>query len=164
MLAYELRGITVEREYAAERLFVWGDGGELNQVWTNLLDNTIDAVKTAAPPEPRITMRTAREHNGVVVAITDNGTGIPPDVGEQIFEPFVTTKGVDEGTGLGLDISYRIVVGQHQGDLWFTSSPGETTFQLWQPTVEKVEREQDQYNGDESKLGHDMTNTHLTAS
>ena len=133
ILTYELRGVTVERRYDPQLPRVWGEGSALNQVWTNLLDNAIDAVKAEPAGEPRITIRTAREDGGVLVEIADNGPGIPPAIQPRIFEPFFTTKGVGEGTGLGLDISHRIVVRQHRGELRFTSVPGDTRFQVWLP-------------------------------
>ena len=133
VLTYKLRGVTVVREFAPDLPRVWASGGELNQVWTNLLDNAIAAVKAVPGNDPRITIRTAREDGGVVVEVADNGVGIPPEIQGRIFEPFFTTKGVGEGTGIGLDTSYRIVVRQHRGDLRFTSRPGDTRFRVWLP-------------------------------
>ncbi|HZR38962.1 MAG TPA: ATP-binding protein [Ktedonobacteraceae bacterium] len=121
--------IQVVREYdrSLPRLSVYGS--ELNQVWTNLIDNAIDAIDT----EGRITVRTWREGTYVCVAIIDNGTGIPPEIQSRIFEPFFTTKGVGKGTGLGLDIAYRIVVTNHHGTLQVSSQPGDTRFQVCLP-------------------------------
>jgi signal transduction histidine kinase len=102
---------------------VRGIAGELNQVWTNLLDNAIDA----SPVGGTVRIRTAREGNQALVEITDQGPGIPPELRSRIFEPFFTTKPVGQGTGLGLDTSYRIIRG-HKGDIRFESRPGETTF------------------------------------
>jgi signal transduction histidine kinase len=135
ILAYKLRGITVERQYAPDLPRITAYAGQLNQVWTNLLDNAVDAVKSlaASTTDPRITIRTARDGDGVRVEIADNGPGIPPAIQNRIFEPFFTTKGVGEGTGLGLDTSYRIVVRQHHGDLRFTSHPGDTRFTVHLP-------------------------------
>jgi signal transduction histidine kinase len=133
ILAYELRGITVDRRYAPDLPRITAFGGELNQVWTNLLDNAIDAVQAAPGGEPWIGVRAGREDGSIVVEIADNGPGIPPEVHDRIFEPFFTTKPVGEGTGLGLDTSYRIVVGQHAGELSFTSAPGETRFRVRLP-------------------------------
>jgi signal transduction histidine kinase len=97
--------------------------GELNQVWTNLLDNAMDA----APEDGTVRIHTVREGDDALVEIIDNGKGIAPDNRSRIFEPFFTTKGVGEGTGLGLDTSYRIVK-DHKGDIHFDSHPGETRF------------------------------------
>ena len=103
--------------------------GELNQVWTNLIDNALDAMDG----EGVITIRTARDGDNVVVEIADTGQGVPDELKERIFEPFFTTKPVGEGTGLGLDISWRIVVQRHRGDIRVASRPGETRFQVRLP-------------------------------
>jgi signal transduction histidine kinase len=99
-------------------------GSELNQVWTNLIDNAIDAVKGTG----KICIATFLDDDQVVVEIADNGSGIPPDVQSHIFEPFYTTKGVGSGTGLGLVISNRIVADRHGGEIEFESEPGNTRF------------------------------------
>jgi signal transduction histidine kinase len=122
------RGVTVQREYQRVPLLVDSFGSELNQVWTNLIDNAIDAM--GAKGELRV--RTYREDSCVVVEIGDNGPGISPDVQTHIFEPFFTTKGVGEGTGLGLDTVQRIVK-KHRGTIQVTSKPGDTLFQVWLP-------------------------------
>jgi signal transduction histidine kinase len=103
--------------------------GELNQVWSNLIDNAIDAVGG----EGEIAVRTTRENGRVVVEISDDGPGIPEEIQGRIFEPFFTTKDVGEGTGLGLDISRRIVVEQHGGDIGVESGPGGTRFRVLLP-------------------------------
>jgi signal transduction histidine kinase len=105
--------------------------GELNQVWTNLIDNAVDAMDGRGT----LTVRTRLEGDRVLVEIGDTGPGIPDAVAEHIFEPFYTTKPVGKGTGLGLDICWRIVVGRHGGDLTFTSTPGDTRFQVLLPTA-----------------------------
>jgi signal transduction histidine kinase len=133
ILAYKLRGITVERDYAPDLPRVTAYAGALNQVWTNLLDNAIDALKAAATPDPRIRIRAAPDGDGVLVEIADNGPGIPPAVQGRLFEPFFTTKPVGDGTGLGLDTAYRVVVRDHGGDLRFTSAPGATRFTVRLP-------------------------------
>ena len=135
ILAYKLRGITIDRHYAPDLPRITAYAGELNQVWTNLLDNAVDAVKSLNPPatDPRITIRTVRDGQGVLVEIADNGPGIPPAIQGRVFEPFFTTKGVGEGSGLGLDTSYRIVVRQHHGDLRVNSHPGDTRFTVLLP-------------------------------
>jgi signal transduction histidine kinase len=131
MLGHKFRKkhITVEREYdrGIPRLDVYGSS--LNQVWTNLLDNAIDAVGEGG----KIIVRTAFESDRVLVEICDNGSGIPEDVQDRIFEPFFTTKAVGAGTGLGLEISRRIIAGQHKGEIRVTSEPGDTRFSVRLP-------------------------------
>ncbi|QJS99577.1 cyclic nucleotide-binding domain-containing protein [Streptomyces asoensis] len=105
---------------------------ELNQVWTNLVDNAVFAVNSAGG-EGTLTVRTAREGDRLLVEFRDTGPGIPPDVRGRIFDPFFTTKPVGEGTGLGLDISWRIVVNKHHGSLHVESVPGDTRFQVLLP-------------------------------
>jgi signal transduction histidine kinase len=123
MLGSKLDDITIERLFADDlpRIEAWAF--ELNQVWTNLVDNAIDAMEGHGT----LTLTTRREGDEVVVQITDSGHGIAPEVLPQIFEPFFTTKGVVRGTGLGLDITRRIVVERHGGTIGFESQPGETT-------------------------------------
>lgn len=121
-------GINVTREYDKSLPKIIANGGELNQIWTNLIDNSICAMKGKG----ELKIRTARENDVALVEITDNGPGIPAEIQSRIFEPFFTTKGVGEGTGLGLDLTYRIV-GRHHGDIRFTSKPGETRFQIRLP-------------------------------
>ncbi|MFI5475338.1 ATP-binding protein [Streptomyces cacaoi] len=105
---------------------------ELNQVWTNLVDNAVFAINSAGG-EGTLTVRTAREGDRLMVEFRDTGPGIPPDVRGRIFDPFFTTKPVGEGTGLGLDISWRIVVNKHHGSLHAESVPGDTRFQVLLP-------------------------------
>jgi signal transduction histidine kinase len=125
------RGVTVQREYQRIPLLVDSFGSELNQIWTNLIDNAIDAM--GGKGELRV--RTYRDDSCVVVEIGDNGPGISPEVQTHIFEPFFTTKGVGEGTGLGLDTVQRIVK-KHRGNIQVTSKPGDTLFQVWLPLAE----------------------------
>lgn len=125
------RGITVHREYEKIPLLVNSYGSELNQVWTNIIDNAIDAMKGTG----ELRIRTYRDDDCVVVEIGDNGPGIPPDVEPHIFEPFYTTKGVGEGTGLGLDTALRIVK-KHRGSIQVDSKPGNTRFQIFLPLVD----------------------------
>lgn len=122
-------GITVKRRYAPDLPHLQGFGTELNQVWTNLIDNAIDAVAGRG----EITIRTRPEREGVLVEIEDNGPGISPELQSRIFDPFFTTKSPGQGTGLGLDISYNIVAHRHRGDIKVTSKPGRTCFQVWLP-------------------------------
>ena len=125
------KGVTVERDYQKVPLLVNSFGSELSQVWTNIIDNAIDAM--GGKGELRV--RTYREVDCVVVEIGDNGPGIPPEVQPRIFEPFFTTKGVGEGTGLGLDTVQRIVK-KHRGSIQVHSKPGDTRFQVWLPLAQ----------------------------
>lgn len=122
------RGVTVHRDYQPIPLLVDSFGSELNQVWTNIIDNAIDAMSGKG----ELRVRTCRQDDCVVVEITDNGPGISPSVLPRIFEPFFTTKGVGEGTGLGLDTVQRIVK-KHRGTVQVQSEPGATRFQVWLP-------------------------------
>jgi len=131
MLHHKLKDISIERDFDPDLPRLYAYGGELNQVWTNLLDNAADAV--ADVEKPRILLRTACEKDNVVVEIADNGPGIPPELQGRIFEPFFTTKGIGRGTGLGLGISHRVIVGRHKGDLHLESKPGDTRFQARLP-------------------------------
>jgi len=127
------RGVVVQRDYERFPFLVNSFGSELNQVWTNLIDNAIDAMHGKG----ELRVRTYREDNCVVVEIGDNGPGILPSVKPHIFEPFFTTKGVGEGTGLGLDTVQRIVK-KHRGNIQVTSKPGDTRFQVWLPLAENL--------------------------
>lgn len=122
------KGVSVERDYQKIPLLVNSFGSELSQVWTNIIDNAIDAM--GGKGELRV--RTYREDDCVVVEIDDNGPGIPPEVQPRIFEPFFTTKAVGEGTGLGLDTVQRIVR-KHRGNIQVHSKPGDTRFQVRLP-------------------------------
>ena len=122
------QGVAVQRDYQPVPLLVDSFGSELNQVWTNIIDNAIDAMRGKG----ELRVRTYREDNCVVVEIRDNGPGISPEVQPHIFEPFFTTKGVGEGTGLGLDTVQRIVK-KHRGNIQINSKPGDTRFQVWLP-------------------------------
>ena len=122
-------GITLKREYDPDLPIIQAYGSELNQVWTNLIDNAIDAVGE----DGVITLRTHAQENWVVVEVEDNGEGIPEEIQPRIFDPFFTTKPPGVGTGLGLDISYNIVVQKHKGSIKLTSQPGKTVFEVWLP-------------------------------
>ena len=124
ILSHKLKGVTLMRDYDRSLPRIPAYGTELNQVWTNLIDNAIDAVNG----QGEIRIRTCREDDHLLVEIHDNGPGIPGDVREHLFEPFFTTKGVGKGTGLGLIISYRIVADRHHGEIEFQSQPGHTVF------------------------------------
>jgi signal transduction histidine kinase len=116
--------ITVVKEYDRSLPPVPAYAAELNQVWTNLIDNAVAAMEG----EGTLTIRTDRDDGWAVISICDNGPGVPEDIRARIFEPFFTTKPVGEGTGLGLDISWRIVINKHHGDLSLESVPGDTRF------------------------------------
>src|ERR687897_995704 len=132
ILRYRLAGIEVERDYDESLPRITAHGSELNQVWTNLIANAIDAV-TDEDKTGRIRLSTNQERDRLLVEISDNGPGIPEEIQDRVFEPFFTTKDVGEGIGLGLDISYRIVVGRHGGDIRIVSKPGDTRFQVRLP-------------------------------
>jgi len=127
------QGVDVHRDYQRVPLLVNSFGSELNQVWTNIIDNAIDAM--CGKGELRV--RTYRDDSCVVVEIGDNGPGIPSEVQPHIFEPFFTTKGVGQGTGLGLDTVQRIVK-KHRGTIQVSSKPGDTRFQVWLPLAEAL--------------------------
>ena len=122
------QGVVVQRDYQPVPLLVNSFGSELNQVWTNIIDNAIDAMRGKG----ELRVRTYRDDGCVVVEIGDNGPGIPDEVLPHIYEPFFTTKGVGEGTGLGLDTVQRIVK-KHRGNIQVNSKPGDTRFQVWLP-------------------------------
>ncbi|RTQ48507.1 histidine kinase [Hymenobacter gummosus] len=130
LLSYPLRQhrIHIVRDYAPGLLSIMGQPGALNQIWTNLLDNAIDAL----PAEGTITLRTRRSGEFAQVCIEDDGPGIPAEVLPHIFEPFFTTKPMGEGTGMGLDIARRIVL-SHGGRINVSSRPGRTEFCIWLP-------------------------------
>jgi signal transduction histidine kinase len=136
MLAYKLRGLAVRTEYDRTLPRICAYGSELNQVWTNLIDNAADAVGERG----EVVIRTRRENDRILVEIADNGPGIPAELKQRIFEPFFTTKGVGKGTGLGLVTSYRIVAIRHRGDIRVVSEPGSTRFQVSLPIDGAPER------------------------
>jgi signal transduction histidine kinase len=119
------RGIIVTRDYAPGLPKVMASGSELNQVWTNLIDNAADAMNGAG----KLGIRVALENDFILIEIADDGPGIPPEVKSRIFDPFFTTKGVGEGTGLGLDVVNRIIKNV-RGQINVTSAPGDTRFQV----------------------------------
>jgi signal transduction histidine kinase len=133
MLGHKLKkgNVEVKREYEEDLPPVCAYGGELNQVWTNLLDNAIDAVEG----DGRVGVRAVRDGDRVLVEISDDGPGIPEEIRERIFEPFFTTKEVGKGTGLGLDISHRVVVEKLGGDIRVSSEPGDTRFEVRLPVA-----------------------------
>ncbi|MEJ2397657.1 MAG: ATP-binding protein, partial [Gammaproteobacteria bacterium] len=123
------RGVTVVREYASDLPLIQAYAGELNQVWTNIIDNAIDAMKG----EGKLIVRTRQDDNWIVVEIEDNGPGIPQEIQSKIFDPFFTTKGPGQGTGLGLNISRNLVVQKHHGEISVISQPGSTCFAVRLP-------------------------------
>ncbi|MFD6034570.1 ATP-binding protein [Streptomyces griseoincarnatus] len=126
------KGIRVVKEYDRTLPRVPAYPAELNQVWTNLVDNAVAAMRET-DGEGTLTVRTAREGDRLLVEFGDTGPGIPAEIRDRVFDPFFTTKPVGEGTGLGLDISWRIVVNKHHGSLRFESEPGDTRFQVLLP-------------------------------
>jgi len=122
-------GITVVKEYDRSLPPIPAYAGELNQVWTNLIDNAVSAMGSSGV----LTVRTGLDREFVFVEFGDTGPGVPPELRERVFEPFFTTKPVGEGTGLGLDISWRIVVNKHHGDIVLESVPGDTRFRVRLP-------------------------------
>jgi signal transduction histidine kinase len=122
-------GITIVKDYDRSLPPIPAYAGELNQVWTNLIDNAVSAMGSSGV----LTVRTGLDREFVFVEFGDTGPGVPPELKERIFEPFFTTKPVGEGTGLGLDISWRIVVNKHHGDIALESVPGDTRFRVRLP-------------------------------
>jgi len=131
LLRHATAGVGIVRELAPDLPAVIGAGGELNQVWTNLVQNACDAL--GGTPAPTVTLRAFEEDGGVVVEVEDNGPGIPAELQERVFDAFFTTKPPGEGTGLGLQICYRIIVLEHQGELTLSSEPGRTTVRAFLP-------------------------------
>jgi len=133
MLCHKLKNVTVVRAFDRSVPRIQAYGSELNQVWTNLIDNAIAAVNGKG----KICVGTSLDHDQVLVEIVDNGPGIPPEVQARMFEPFFTTKSVGTGTGLGLVISNRIIGNRHGGEIEFESKPGETRFKVRLPINRK---------------------------
>ena len=129
MLGHRLSGVTVVRNYDAEVPMIDAYAGELNQVWTNLIDNAIDAMGGSGT----LRVATGIEDGEVVIEIGDTGAGMSPEVAARAFEPFYTTKEVGQGTGLGLDIARRIIVERHGGTIMIDSQPGETVLRVRLP-------------------------------
>jgi signal transduction histidine kinase len=129
MLGHKLKNVTLVRAFDRTVPRIMAHGSELNQVWTNLIDNAIHAVNGTG----KICVGTSLDHDQILVEIVDNGPGIPKEVQSHLFEPFFTTKSVGTGTGLGLVISNRIVGDRHGGEIEFESHPGETRFKVRLP-------------------------------
>jgi signal transduction histidine kinase len=129
MLAHRTpHGVTVVRDHAPDVPRIMALAGELNQVWTNLITNALDALGDSGT----LRVSTRRAGDAVVVEVADTGPGMSAEVAEHVFDPFFTTKGVGQGTGLGLDISRRIVE-RHSGDITVESKPGNTVFRVRLP-------------------------------
>ncbi|HEY7432786.1 MAG TPA: ATP-binding protein [Streptosporangiaceae bacterium] len=141
-------GVTVVKDYDPALPPVPGYPAELNQVWTNLIDNAVSAMSGNGT----LTLRTARDHDRALIEFRDTGPGVPTEIKDRIFEPFFTTKAVGEGTGLGLDISWRIVVNKHHGDLQVESVPGDTRFRVRLP-FERQEPDQLEPDQQETQAG-----------
>jgi signal transduction histidine kinase len=124
-------GIRVVKDYDRSLPAIPAYAAELNQAWTNLIDNAVAAMGQAGV----LTVRTGLDRDQVVVDIGDTGPGVPAKIRERIFEPFFTTKPVGQGTGLGLDITWRIVVNKHHGDIQLESVPGDTRFRVRLPVT-----------------------------
>ncbi len=140
LFAFKLKhGIKVNRHYAQDLPEIMAYGSELNQVWTNLIDNAIDALNegTAKCAPAQMTIRTCQKGNTLRVEVEDNGPGIPPEVKNRILEPFFTTKPMGKGSGLGLDVVRRVVENRHGGSLRIESAPGKTCFAVLLPIAEK---------------------------
>jgi PAS domain S-box-containing protein len=131
ILGHRLRDVTLRREYDRSLPRVRAFGNSLNQVWTNIIDNAIDATGGRGT----ISLRTRLEGNNVSIELADDGQGIPPEHVSRIFEPFFTTKPQGQGTGLGLDTAWRIVTEEHQGAIDVESRPGRTVFRVTLPVA-----------------------------
>jgi signal transduction histidine kinase len=125
-------GVNVVKDFDRSLPEIPGYPAELNQVWTNLVDNALQAMDGSGT----LTVRTSRDDDRLLVEVCDTGPGIPPEIRKRVFEPFFTTKGVGQGTGLGLDVSWRVVVNRHHGDLRVESEPGNTRFEVRLPLTE----------------------------
>ncbi len=138
MFQHQLKhGFEVKKQFAGNLPKIPANGSELNQIWTNLIDNAIGAMNSQSNGKKTLTVRTVLEPDDVLVEFTDNGPGIPIQIRDRIFEPFFTTKPVGEGTGLGLDIVQRIIH-SHQGNIRVDSRPGETSFQVRLPLARQT--------------------------
>jgi signal transduction histidine kinase len=132
LLGSKARGksVSIAADLAPDLPMVRALGGELNQVWINLIDNALDA----APVSGHVSVKAARERDQVVVRVTDDGPGIPPDIQSRVFEPFFTTKEIGHGTGIGLEIA-RKIIHRHSGVIDFETAPGRTQFRVALPVT-----------------------------
>jgi signal transduction histidine kinase len=124
-------GVVVHREYAEHLPRIQAHGSELNQVWTHLIENAIDAMGGRG----NLTVRTAERGGCVLTEIEDDGPGMAPEIAARVFDPFFTTKAPGKGTGLGLNVSHNIVVAEHKGRIEVDSQPERTTFRVFLPTA-----------------------------
>jgi signal transduction histidine kinase len=136
ILKSKLRSIRLIRDYQDDLPRIQGYGSELNQVWTNLLDNAADSITSSEMEEGIISIRSFVRDKDLVVEVEDNGPGIPADIVDRVFDSFFTTKAPGKGTGLGLDISYGIVADKHRGEVVVTSEPGSTVFSVTLPLAD----------------------------
>jgi signal transduction histidine kinase len=133
---FRQKQITIEKQFATDIPILTTCGSGISQVWTNILDNAIDA----SPEQSKITVRTWIDSDWVCIGIADQGPGISPEYRSRVFEPFFTTKPVGIGTGLGLDIAQRVVTGHYAGEIGFTSEPGRTEFIVKLPLTNPKEK------------------------
>ncbi len=138
ILGNTLGGIELVLEAESGLPRITAHAAELNQVWTNLLDNAIDAIEKSGRADGRIVVRIGSGDSAVVVEIEDNGIGIPDDIADRIFDPFFTTKEPGAGTGLGLDLVNGVVVDKHHGLITADSRNGSTTFRVVLPTAQRT--------------------------
>ncbi|HVW86774.1 MAG TPA: HAMP domain-containing sensor histidine kinase, partial [Bryobacteraceae bacterium] len=131
------KGIEVRRDYDHSLPKILAYAGELNQVWTNLISNAIDAMDGSGV----LTISTRRDGPEAVITVADTGPGIPAEIRDRIFEPFFTSKPAGQGTGLGLEIARRIVVNRHQGQITVESRPGDTRFEIRIPIEQRQDHE-----------------------
>jgi signal transduction histidine kinase len=129
ILKHKLRDVEIVRDYEPDLPRIEVHAGELNQVWTNLIDNAVDAMAGRGT----VTIRAHRSADGIEVAIADTGPGIPASIAARIFDPFFTTKPQGVGTGLGLHIAHNIIVNRHHGRIDVDSRPGRTEFRVFVP-------------------------------
>jgi signal transduction histidine kinase len=133
ILRSKTRDITIEKDYAPDLARIVAYGSQLNQVWTNLIDNAADAIGESPTRDGVISISTRQQDESILVEIKNNGPAIPTDVIDRIFEAFYTTKEPGKGTGLGLDTAYSIVVSQHRGSLTVSSDDDTTVFTVTLP-------------------------------
>ena len=136
LLRHKLRDVTLVRQFQDGLPKIVGRGGELNQVWTNLIDNAVDAMDGSGT----LTIDALSDSDDVTVTISDTGNGIAPEILPHVFEPFYTTKEIGKGTGLGLDTVYHIVVDEHHGEISVQSVPGATTFTVRLPIASELNK------------------------
>jgi signal transduction histidine kinase len=158
MLGHKLRTITVVRDFDRSLPSICASGSDLNQVWTHLIDNAVNAMHGTGV----LRLATHRDGDDVVIEIGDDGHGIPPEIQSRVFEPFFTTRDVGQGSGLGLDIAYRIVVTQHHGDIVLRSTPGDTVFTVRLPIAGAADTTRDAPFGAPAEATSDDGRTRYT--